>query len=251
LAVYCGAIDQPVYRLGHRTTPGDSALKILLVGCEYVGTTTISHKINDWKKSVMGEPFSLLHDHSKLPHTSGHPDDTTLEEQQQILGLTPKLKEMYHRYHIYYHVHHYRAADDLSVGFHIEEAIYARMYHGYGLPGDQFDRDLVTEQIETRLKQVSDDPIVVVHMTAAPDVLARRMAELKDSPEHTNSPVRESDIPAILERFEEGVARSTIGPKIKVDTSTASPDETLAEIVEALQPHLTDFDRERIEAHRT
>ncbi|HCV28652.1 MAG TPA: hypothetical protein QGI07_01860 [Dehalococcoidia bacterium] len=224
-------------------------MKILLAGCEYVGTTTISHKLNDWKQSVMGEGFSLLHDHSKLPHTSGHPDDTTLEEQQQILGLTPKLKEMYHRYHIYYHVHHYRGADDLSVGFHIEEAIYARMYYGYGLAGEQFDRDVITGQIEARLKQISEDPIVVVHMTATPDVLARRMAELKDSPEHTNSPVKESDIPAILERFEEGVARSTIGPKIHVDTSTVSPDETLAEIVEALRPHLTDFDRERIAVH--
>jgi hypothetical protein len=224
-------------------------VKILLVGSEYVGTTTMSHKIDDWKKSVTGEPFALLHDHSKLPHTSGHPDDTTLEEQQQILGLTPKLKEMYHRYHIYYHVHHYRGADDLSVGFHIEEAIYARMYYGYGLAGSQYDRDVITEQIETRLKQISEDPIIIVHMTATPDVLARRMAELKDSPEHTYSPVQESDFPTILERFKEGVARSTIGPKIHVDTSTASPDETLAEIVEGLQPHLTDFDRERIEAH--
>jgi hypothetical protein len=164
----------------------------------------MSHKIDDWKKSVTGEPFSLLHDHSKLPHTSGHPDDTTLEEQKQILGLTPKLKEMYHRYHIYYHVHHYRGADDLSVGFHIEEAIYARMYYGYGLAGSQYDRDAITEQIETRLKQISEDPIIIVHMTATPDVLARRMAELKDSPEHTYSPVKESDFPTILERFKEG-----------------------------------------------
>ncbi len=223
-------------------------MKIILAGIEYVGTTTIANRLIAWKNEVMGEPFSLIHDHSKLPHTSGHPDDTTLEEQQQILGLTPKLKEMYHRYHIYYHVHHYRGADDLSVGFHIEEAIYARMYYGYGLPGEQFDRDQVTQQIEARLKQVSEDPIVIVHMTATPEVLAKRMAELKDHPEHTNSPVTEADIPTLLEKYEEGVARSTIGPVIKVDTSTASPDETLAEIVGALQPHLTDFDRERIAA---
>ncbi|MBT3942645.1 MAG: hypothetical protein HOC77_14130 [Chloroflexi bacterium] len=224
-------------------------MKILLVGCEFVGTTTMSRKLTEWKESVMGEGFPLLHDHSKLPHTSGHPDDTSLEEQQQILGLTPKLKEMYHRYHIYYHVHHYRGADDLSVGFHIEEAIYARMYYNYGLAGTQYDRDVITQQIETRLKQISDDPIVIVLMTASPDVLASRMAQLKDHPEHTNSPVKEADFPTILEKFEEGVARSTIGPVIKVDTSTATPDETLAEIVEALQPHLTDHDRERIAAH--
>ena len=55
---------------------------------EYVGTTTISRMLNDWKLNVMGEPFymGLIHDHSKLPHTSGHPDDTTLEEQEQILN---------------------------------------------------------------------------------------------------------------------------------------------------------------------
>ena len=184
------------------------------------------------------------------PHAVDIETETSAAEQQ-ILGLTPKLKEMYHRYHIYYHVHHYRGADDLSVGFHIEEAIYARMYYGYGLAGSQYDRDVITEQIETRLKQISEDPIIIVHMTATPAVLARRMTELKDSPEHTNSPVKESAFPAILERFKAGVARSTIGPKIHVDTSTASPDDTLAEIVDALQPHLTDFDRERIEAHNS
>ena len=224
-------------------------MKIILAGCEYVGTTTIANRLNGWKQTVMGEGFSLIHDHSKIPHTSGHPDDTTLEEQEQILALTPKLKEMYSRYHIYYHVHHYRGDDDLTVGFHIEESIYAQMYYGYGLPGEQYDRALITGQIEARLKQITDDPIVIVHMTATPDVLGRRMSELKDTPEHTNSPVKESDIQTILDRFKEGVARSSLGPKIEIDTSTASPDDTLAEIVEAMQPHLTDLDHERIEAH--
>ena len=226
-------------------------MKIILAGCEYVGTTTIANKLSDWKQSVMGEGFSLIHDHSKIPHTSGHPDDTTLEEQQQILALSPKLKEMYSRYSIYYHVHHYRGADDMTIGFHIEELIYAQMYYGYGLPGEPFDRKMVSEQVETRLKQITDDPIILVHMTATPEVLVRRMSELKDTPNHTNSLVRESDIETIMARFKEGVERSSLGPKIAIDTSTASPDDTLAELVEALQPHLTDLDRERIEAHRS
>ena len=70
-------------------------MKIILAGIEYVGTTTISRMLNDWKLKVMGEPFymGLIHDHFKLPHTSGHPDDTTPEEQDQILNLSPKLKE--------------------------------------------------------------------------------------------------------------------------------------------------------------
>ena len=61
--------------------------------------------------------------------------------------------------------------------------------------------------------------------------------------------VAESDIETILDRFKEGVERSSLGPKIEINTSSGSPDDTLAELVEALQPHLTDLDRERIEAH--
>ena len=206
-------------------------MKIILAGCEYVGTTTIANKLSAWKQDVMGEGFSLIHDHSKIPHTSGHPDDTTLEEQAQILALSPKLKEMYSRYHIYYHVHHYRGDDDLTVGFHIEESIYAQLYYGYGLPGEQYDRALINGQIESRIKQITDDPIIVVHMTASPEILVRRMSEMKDTPDHTNSLVKESDIPTILDRFREGVDRSSLGPKIKIDTSTGSPDDTLAELV--------------------
>jgi hypothetical protein len=43
----------------------------------------------------MGEPFyrGLIHDHSKLLHDFGHPNDTALEEQEQILNLSPKLKK--------------------------------------------------------------------------------------------------------------------------------------------------------------
>ncbi|MDP7533781.1 MAG: hypothetical protein QGI88_08425, partial [SAR202 cluster bacterium] len=60
-------------------------MKVILAGIEYVGATTIANKLGAWKTEIMGEPFAggLIHDHSKLPHTSGHPDDTTLEEQKQ------------------------------------------------------------------------------------------------------------------------------------------------------------------------
>jgi len=122
-------------------------LKLILAGIEYSGTTTLANLLSDWKTKIMGEPFymGLIHDHFKLPHTSGHPDDTTQEEQEQILNLSPKLKEMYHRYSIYYHLHHYAQVDDLTIGLHIEESIYARKYYGYGLPGDQFDRENIFE----------------------------------------------------------------------------------------------------------
>ena len=226
-------------------------MKIILAGIEYVGTTTIAQLLQQWKKEVMGEPFymDLVHDHSKLPHTSGHPDDTTLEEQSQILRLSPKLKEMYHRYGMYYHVHHYVQQDDLTVGFHIEESIYARMFYEYGLPGDQFDREKVFEQVERRIKQVTQDPVIIVHMKAEPEIIQSRMERLSSTPAHSNSLVTPGNIPQLLAEYERLAHKSTLGPVVQVDTSTDGPEDTLLNLVNLLEPHFTAKDRERIESH--
>ena len=66
-------------------------MKLILVGCEYSGTTTLALGITDWLTHLTGAGFRLIHDHWKLPHTSGHlPEDTdnflTPEEQAQVLG---------------------------------------------------------------------------------------------------------------------------------------------------------------------
>jgi len=227
-------------------------MKVILAGIEYVGSTTISKMLSDWKLENMGEPFfmGLIHDHSKLPHTSGHPDDTTLEEQKQILNLSPKLKEMYHRYGMYYHLHHYVQEDDLSVGFHIEEAVYARRYYGYGLDGEQFDRNNVFVSIENRIKQITTDPIVTVHMVASPDIIESRMYALKDHSEHTNSPLQVEDIEDVMADYQYFISKSDIGPVVKVDTSIDSPEDTLEKVVTLLDPYFTKTDLERIENHK-
>ncbi len=227
-------------------------MKVILAGIEYVGSTTISRMLSDWKLKNMGEPFfmGLVHDHSKLPHTSGHPDDTTLEEQEQIVNLSPKLKEMYHRYGMYYHIHHYVQEDDLSVGFHIEEAVYARRYYGYGLDGEQFDRNNVFVSIENRIKQITTDPIITVHMVASPDIIESRMFALKDHPEHTNSPLQVEDIEDVMADYQYFISKSDIGPVVKVDTSIDSPEDTLEKVVTLLDPYFTKTDLERIENHK-
>ena len=226
-------------------------MKIILAGIEYVGTTTLANLLSEWKEQTTGEPFhmGLIHDHSKLPHTSGHPDDTTLEEQKQILALSPKLKEMYHRYSMYYHIHHYIHEDDLTIGFHIEESIFARKYYGYGLPGDQFDREKVFEQVERRVKQVTSDPIMIVHMTASPDVIAKRMSRLYKSADHSNSPMNLEDIPEIMLEYERLVGKSTIGPVIPIDTSADTPQQSLDRLIRLMEPHFTESDQEKIRLH--
>jgi len=223
-------------------------MKIILAGIEYVGTTTIAKMIKDWKLEYTGTPFydGLMHDHMKIPHTSGHPDDTTLEEQKQILNLSPKLMEMYHRYHMYYHLHHYFQRDDLTVGFHIEEAVLARKYFGYGLEGEAFDREnIVFERIENRIKQITNDPIIIIHMKADVEVIEKRMENLKTSPEHSNSPLLLNDIEDVMNDYKHYVDKSTIGPKIEVDTSADSPAETLDKIIDLIKPHISEEDMKK------
>ena len=228
-------------------------MKIILAGIEYVGTTTLANLLSEWKEKTMGEPFymGLIHDHSKLPHTSGHPDDTTLEEQEQILSLSPTLKEMYHRYSMYYHIHHYVHEDDLTIGFHIEESIFARKYYGYGLPGEQFDREKVFEQIERRVKQVTSDPVIIVHMTASPEVIEQRMSELSDSSGHSNSPMNPEDIPSITLEYERLVNKSTIGPVVRIDTSIDTPQQSLDRLVQLLEPYFTKNDLKKISSQNS
>ena len=223
-------------------------MKVILAGIEYVGTTTLANLLLEWKERATGEPFymGLIHDHSKIPHTSGHPDNTTLEEQQQILNLSPKLKEMYHRYSMYYHVHHYVQEDDLTIGLHIEESILARMYYGYGGPGGEFDREIVFEQIERRIKQVSSDPIIIVHMTASPEVIEQRMSELSGTPAHSNSPMKVGDIPEVMSEYSRLVQKASIGPVIHIDTSTDTPQESLNRLVKLMEPYFTESDRNKI-----
>ena len=40
---------------------------LILTGCEYAGTTTLAHAINEWMQASMGAEFKLIHDHFKLP----------------------------------------------------------------------------------------------------------------------------------------------------------------------------------------
>ncbi len=111
-------------------------MRVILVGCEYVGTTKLAHAIDDWLDANMGVRFSLIHDHWKIPHTSGHPSDATSEEQAWLLAATPKYKEMHQRHSLYYHVQAgtFSHDDGMVIGGAIEDGVYGPMYFGYRGP---------------------------------------------------------------------------------------------------------------------
>lgn len=220
-------------------------MQLILAGCEYAGTTTLAHAIDDWMAAKMGARFSLIHDHWKIPHTSGHPDDTTAEEQIWLLEATPKIKEMHQRHSLYYHVQpgSFTAYDHMMIGAHIEDAVYGPMYFGYGEKGSAHDRELVMHQVERTILRFTDST-VLVHVEADTDVIEKRLA---DDP-HEHQVIRNSDIEAVKTRFGELVAWSLLGHKITVNNS-GTLDETMAEFKRKIEAHLTDVDRSRILAH--
>ena len=224
-------------------------MKLLLVGCEYAGTTTLAHAIDDWMEQALGSRMRLIHDHWKIPYTVGHPANISEEEEQQFLSLSPWLKDNVQRHNLYYHTPRQRdsggSPDKLVIGMHIEDGIYGPHYFGYGGPGERFDRRDVIRKIEHLIVDFEPETVLVLVM-ASPDVIARRM---KESP-HRHSVLQEKDIEYILGRFGEEYQTSLIANKITLDTSDSSVERTVAEFVREMEPYFTVVDRLRMVSHR-
>ena len=218
-------------------------MDLILVGCEYAGKTTLSEAINRWGEDLIGGPWGA-HDHFTIPHIAH--SELTEEEQGMVMALTPRLKEMFQRYLIEYHLQPSmwdkgKWPHMAAIGFHIEEAVYAPLYHGYGGNGEYAERSRYARHIEERLLTLSPG-FVLVLVKASPEVIARRM---KSNP-HKNSPLRERDIEHVLRTFEYEYDESLIKNKLTLDTSATTVEETLAEFVERVEPYITDADRLRI-----
>ena len=218
-------------------------MKLILVGCEYVGKTTLSEEIVKWISHTMGSSRTF-HDHFPIPWSKSNLTD---EEQEQILALSPRLKEMFQRYIIEYHLNplFYSDPDHNLVGFHIEEAVYAPLYYGYGGKDQYGHRTRLARAIEKEIMTRSPDTVLVL-LKASAEVIAERMRE---NPQ-PHGLVQEQDIEYVLERFEDEYQASLIRKKFVLDTTTATVEETLAEFVIQIKPHLSDADRMRILTHQ-
>ncbi len=217
-------------------------MRLFLIGCEYAGTTTLANAIIKWGKERLGIDYGSLHDHWKIPHMIGHPPDLTAEEQEQVLALTPKIQEAFQRHNLYYHTP--TKPDDgdfMIIGYYIEDTIYAQLYYDYGKEGQAGDRIIHSKNIERQLLTYTPQ-VVLIQVTAAPEVIARRMQETP----HPHSLVQPHDIELVLRRFDEEYRRSSIPKKFTLDTSTTTVEETLAEFVTKIEPYLTLTDRMRL-----
>ena len=223
-------------------------MRLVIAGCEYSGTSTLAFAIDDWLHDKMGVRFPLIHDHWKIPDTSGHPQaDMTDDERSQVLALSPELKEMTQRHSLYYHIqaNSWNGPDWMAIGLHIDETVYGPLYFDYGGDGKPHDRKVVSYQVESSILRFAPD-IVLVQVTADADVIAQRM----EASPHPNSPFKKEHIQAVLDEYDAAFERSTFRHKIALDTSSSSVEETVSEFEAKIEPHLTEDDRSRILLHR-
>ena len=101
-------------------------MRLILIGCEYVGKTTLANSLRDWGYPL-GKRFHMDDGDFTIPdyhHLSP-------EDQESMWNLSPVLKERFQRMVIFYHLDILARYDDCVLGgFHIEEKIYGpRYYH--------------------------------------------------------------------------------------------------------------------------
>jgi len=245
-------------------------MRLILMGCEYSGTTTLFRQISKWVKENLGDDFGF-HDHWKIPHVS-HPNipegstieemwkaweagkgpDPTMtghtdEENEQFLALSPKIRESFQRYHMEYHIgdSFYGDAHHNNIGFYFDEAVYAPLYYGYGGPGEYGDRAWYARHIEADIMHKAPDTILV-HVKATADVIRKRM---KENP-HKFSLVQDKDVETVLAGFAKQYETSFLRHKFEVDTSTSSVGESICEFVSKVIPHLQSDDRQKLMFYR-
>ena len=131
------------------------------------------------------------------------------------------------------------------VGLHIEEAVYAPHYYGYGMPGVYGDRVRYARHVDHSIMKYRPDTVLVL-ITASPEVIRKRMRE---NP-HKEGILRDEDVEYIIESFREEYSKSFIRRKFVLDTTDATIEESLKNFIRFMEAHFTPIDILRILLHR-
>ena len=194
-------------------------MRIIAVGCEYTGVTTLLNELNKWGT----ERHLQFHidDHFTIPDAFHLSED----EQQAMLTMLPALKERFQRFQIVYHIRLINLYEQILLGgFHIEEEVYGPRYYYPGL------------QVSDTRRYESEMPAdtVLVHLHARAEVIRKRM---QNAP-HPHTLIHAEDIPDLLVKFDQQYRQSWIQRKISIDTSDLTPDELLDVFLQRVRGHL-------------
>ena len=199
-------------------------MRIITIGCEYVGKTTLADALYEWGIEN-GRNFHMDDSDFSIP------DDRQLddEEQRAMVEAPPGLKERFQRMQIFYHIFVQSDCEDcIFGGYHIQEAIYGPRYY---YPGTVVNYLKIVEDL------LQPDTILVL-MTADPDEIWARM---KATP-HKYPIVPPGDVEEVQAEFERGFAASTIKRRVRFDTTGFPPEEILERFLVAVRPALSERD---------
>ena len=227
-------------------------MNLIITGCEYAGKSTLVERVAEWKQRVLGTSVPLVwfgdhrmpqyHDHFSFPELGAN--DLTDEEADAMWSLSPRLRKFFLTWGMYYHLSQvfYDDHDHILVGFHLEEAVYAPLYYGYGEPGT---RPSLSRTLDQEIMKKAPDTVLVM-LKASPDAIVERM---RANP-HKRGLLREKDVGHVLERFDREFLESTIRYKFVIDTTDNTEEETFRQFVDKMYPHLGEADRLRMQTKR-
>lgn len=206
-------------------------MKLLLVGCDYSGKTTLAAKIVAWMRENLSARYADdvqvgAHDHFWFPNPELPPED-----RERFKQLGPKAREQYQRYMISYHLQPFFWSLDYDlvlVGFHFSEAVYAPLYYGYGEEGAYAARSTLAREIEAQIMTMHPETVLVM-LRASPEVIRRRMAERPND----ESPQKVEDVERIVEEFDRHYANSLIRRRFVIDTSGLPSPSSSSTVVTA------------------
>ena len=223
-------------------------MRLIIIGCEYTGKTTLTKAIKKWLEQNMGSCTSSFHDHFLPwdPAEAGPKAKRVVDADMKIMTLNDsELLERYLRYGIHYHTHpsFYGNPDHCLVNWYYGDAVYAPIYYGYGGPG-AFDRQIMARKYDSLVMQTAPDTVLVL-LKASPDAIRRRR---KDDAAPKPYP-QDQDIKLVLKRFDEEYNRSLIHRRMMIDTSESTPAEIMEDFVQQIQTHLSSSDQLRMLTH--
>jgi len=218
-------------------------MRLIVMGNEYTGKTTLVRTVKRWMAEKMGDPTVMIHDHFMPRIGEGRPGVTPEEEEAEFYKLAPYALEMYTRYVMHYHLgdHFYSDNDHIVVNWFYADAVYAPLYFDFGGPGQYADRHAMARHEESKIEHLAPDS-VLVYLTASPDVIRERM---RAEPRPT-SRYREEDIERVGDLFGHEFANTLIRRRITLDTSDTTPEQTFAAFLTRMGPHFTLADRVRL-----
>ena len=225
---------------------------ILLVGCEYSGTSTISKSLRIELKDSFGSEFEI-HDHWKLPNIACYPKYSkqyVLNEtdKSHISKLTPKLKEMLQRQSLVYHLPAPKVAiDKIYVGYHLDDTVYGPIYFDYGGPKEPQGgpRTRYARYIEKEIIK-SYPNTILIHLTSNKDTILERM----ENQPHENQIIRRDDIDLIIEQFQSEFDKSLLQNKFTINTKNQTIKQTTSAVLEGILKYGTSEDSARLKINK-